>query len=133
MLIFRETIALSGDRDVVAARRCVGQALDKIGASLLRRTRMVTAVSEIARNTVIHGGGGELEITAFNDHPSRVETVFTDSGPGIADVARALSDGYTTGNGMGLGLGGAKRLVGEFIIEGQAQGGTRVKMVGFAR
>jgi serine/threonine-protein kinase RsbT len=87
----------------------------------------VTAASELARNTVIHGGGGALRLAALNDGPRRgLRLTFEDKGPGIPDVEQALRDGYTTGGGLGLGLGGARRLSSEFEIESRVGVGTRI-------
>jgi serine/threonine-protein kinase RsbT len=97
--------------------------------SLVDQTKIVTAASEIARNTVIYGGGGELLLEALEDHGRHgLRLSFSDRGPGIPDVARALSDGYTSGSGLGLGLGGAKRLVNDFAIETTPGAGTTVRL-----
>ena len=97
------------------------------GFSLVDQTKIVTAASELARNTLEHGGGGEVTIQVLNDGARRgVRLTFTDRGPGIPDVALALTAGYSTGSGFGLGLGGAKRLCHEFSIESRAGEGTRV-------
>jgi serine/threonine-protein kinase RsbT len=97
------------------------------GFSLVDQTKIVTAASELARNALIHGGGGSVRLQALNDGPKRgLRLVFEDQGRGIADVEQALRDGYTTGAGLGLGLGGAKRLVNDFEIESRVGAGTRV-------
>jgi serine/threonine-protein kinase RsbT len=93
------------------------------------QTKVVTAASELARNTVDYGGGGEMQIEALENRGRRgLRLIFVDEGPGIPDVELALRDGYTTGAGLGLGLGGAKRLVNEFEIESHAGAGTRVSI-----
>jgi serine/threonine-protein kinase RsbT len=99
----------------------------ELGFSLVDLTKMVTAASELARNTLIHGRGGTITIESLEDGPRRgVRMTFEDEGPGIPDIGRALQDGFTTGNGMGLGLGGSRRLVNEFDIQSNAGTGTRV-------
>jgi len=99
----------------------------ELGFSLVDLTKMVTAASELARNTLIHGRGGTVTIESLEDGSKRgVRMTFEDEGPGIPDIARALQDGFTTGNGMGLGLGGSRRLVNEFEIQSNAGTGTRV-------
>ena len=116
--------------DVVVARQNVRARAVEIGLNLIDQTKVVTAASELARNTVVHGGGGVLKIENIADSGRRgLRLVFEDSGPGIADVAQAMQDGFTTGNGLGLGLGGAKRLASEFQIESRAGEGTRVTIV----
>jgi serine/threonine-protein kinase RsbT len=93
------------------------------------QTKVVTAASELARNTVDYGGGGEMQLEALENRGRRgLRLTFVDQGPGIPDIALALRDGYTTGAGLGLGLGGAKRLVNEFEIESHAGAGTRVSI-----
>lgn len=97
------------------------------GFTLVDQTKMVTAASELARNTIIHGGGGTAALELLEDGARRgVRLVFEDQGAGIPDVARAMQDGYTTGNGMGLGLGGSRRLVNDFDIKSTPGSGTRV-------
>lgn len=122
-----ETVVLGGDRDVVAARRAVSRTMDKLGARAVRKTRFVTAVSEIARNAVMHGGGGELHVFIHNT-PSRISVVCQDRGEGIADLDSAMADGFSTADSMGKGLGGAKRLSDEFEVETTQGGGTTVRM-----
>jgi serine/threonine-protein kinase RsbT len=124
-----ETLPLRSTDDVVHVRQVARQWAVQIGLSLVDQTKLVTAASELARNTVTYGGGGEAIIEALNDSNRRgVRLTFTDQGPGIPDIALALKDGYTTGAGMGLGLGGAKRLVNEFDIVSHAGEGTRVSI-----
>ena len=99
-----------------------------VGFSLVEQTKIVTAASELARNTVIYGGGGEMRIERLFDGPKRsgLRLTFEDQGPGIVDIELALRDGYTTGNGLGLGLNGARKLSHEFDIQSQPGQGTRV-------
>ena len=100
-----------------------------LGFRLVDQTKIVTAASELARNTLVHGGGGAVLLEVVHDGARRgLRLTFTDKGPGIADVARALADGYTTGSGLGLGLGGAKRLSNEFEISSVPGQGTRVRI-----
>lgn len=123
----REVLQLRADADVVRARQVVRSMCVELGFSLVDLTKMVTAASELARNTLIHGRGGTITIESLEDGPRRgVRMTFEDEGPGIPDIGRALQDGFTTGNGMGLGLGGSRRLVNEFDIQSNAGTGTRV-------
>ena len=116
----------SGD-DVVRVRQQVRARALEIGLSLVDQTKIITAASELARNTLDHGGGGEMRIETVQEGARRaVRMCFADHGPGIPDIARALADHYTTGGGLGLGLGGAKRLSNEFFIESDPGKGTRV-------
>jgi serine/threonine-protein kinase RsbT len=116
--------------DVVLARQHVRKAAIEVGLSLVDQTKIVTAASEIARNTVIYGGGGWATIEIVEKTGRKgVRAVFEDSGPGIPDIARALQDGFTTGSGLGLGLGGAKRLCNEFDIVSTPGHGTRITLV----
>lgn len=99
----------------------------QLGFSLIDQTKVVTAASELARNVLVHGGGGTARIEAINDGARKgLKLTFEDKGPGIPDVSLALRDGYTTGGGLGLGLSGAKRLSNEFEIVSAAGQGTRV-------
>ncbi len=125
-----ELIGLRSMDDVIKARQLVRDCAVFQGFSLVDQTKLVTAASELGRNTVIHGGGGEMRLQALNDGSRRgVKAVFMDAGPGIPDVALALKDGYTTGGGLGLGLSGSKRLVNEFEIKSQPGKGTTVSIV----
>jgi serine/threonine-protein kinase RsbT len=124
-----ETRAVRGTDDVVAVRQAVREWAIRAGFSLVDQTKIVTAASEIARNTVVYGGGGTLELQQLNDGArSGVRLVFTDQGPGIRDIDAVMKDGYTTGGGLGLGLGGAKRLSNEFEISSTPGAGTRVSL-----
>ena len=123
----REVLQLRSDGDVVRARQAVRSMCVELGFSLVDLTKMVTAASELARNTLIHGRGGTITIESLEDGPKRgVRMTFEDEGPGIPDIPRALQDGFTTGSGMGLGLGGSRRLVNEFDIQSNVGTGTRV-------
>ena len=102
----------------------------RAGFTLLETTKLVTAASELARNALEHGGGGHCEIEVVTDGARRgVRMTFIDEGPGIPDIETALRDGFTTGGGLGLGLGGSRRLVSEFHIESIVGRGTRVQVV----
>ncbi len=118
---------LATDEDVVRVRKMVRDQLVALGFSLIDQTKMVTAASELARNTLRYGGGGRAELVPVNNGGRRGLTVsFVDEGPGIEDIARALTDGYTTGAGMGLGLSGARRLADDFELDSVPGKGTRV-------
>ncbi len=122
-----ETAEIRNGHDVVRVRQLARQLAVEIGLSLVDQTKIVTATSEIARNTLDYGGGGTVLIEVVQLGPRRaVRLTFEDKGPGIPDVERALSDHYTTGGGLGLGLGGAKRLCNEFSITSVVGQGTRV-------
>ena len=125
-----ESLALRSDEDVVRARQVTRQWAVELGFSLVDQTKIVTAASELARNTVIYGGGGALHLEMLNDASRRgLRLTFEDQGPGIPDVQMALRDGFTTGSGLGLGLGGAKRLMNEFSISSEPGRGTRITAV----
>src|SRR5262245_20685161 len=122
-----ETVPIAGEADVVGARQVVRQWAGELGFSLVDQTKIVTAASELARNTLVHGGGGTLLLESLTEGARRgLRLTFEDHGPGIPDVEMALRDGYTTGGGLGLGLGGARRLVSEFQIVSRPGEGTRV-------
>jgi serine/threonine-protein kinase RsbT len=115
--------------DVVAVRQAVREWAVAAGFSLVDQTKIVTAASELARNTVVYGGGGVLELQQLNDGAREgIRLVFTDQGPGIRDIDAVMKDGYSTGGGLGLGLGGAKRLSNEFEISSTPGTGTRVSI-----
>ena len=119
----------NGD-DVVRLRKAVRDRAVAIGFSLVDTTKIVTAASELGRNTIQYGGGGKVLIAAVADPRRRgLRLEFIDEGPGIADIPQALTDGFTTGGGLGLGLSGAKRLSDEFEIESTPGKGTRIVIV----
>jgi serine/threonine-protein kinase RsbT len=125
-----EHLPLRTDEDLVRARQAVREAAVSLGFSLVEQTKVVTAASELARNTITHGGGGDLRIERLRDgRRSGVRLTFLDRGPGIADVELALRDGYTTGSGLGLGLGGARRLMSELSISSPPAEGTTIVAV----
>jgi serine/threonine-protein kinase RsbT len=122
-----ESLPIKRSEDVVRVRQAVRAQATAAGFSLVDQTKIITAASEIARNTLDYGGGGEARIeTLRNGTRHGVRLTFSDQGPGIADLALALTDGYTTGKGLGLGLSGAKRLSSEFAIDSKLGAGTKV-------
>ncbi|HTU40502.1 MAG TPA: anti-sigma regulatory factor [Candidatus Aquilonibacter sp.] len=125
-IVHSETIPLVSEPDMVVVRRRVREVSSQVGLSLVDQTKLVTAASELARNTLIYGGGGTMQLESLNGPRTGVRLIFVDKGPGIPDVNLALRDGYTTGTGLGLGLGGSKRLVNEFEIQSKVGEGTRV-------
>jgi serine/threonine-protein kinase RsbT len=125
-----ETHTLHGSDDVVRVRQVVRGWAVELGFSLVDQTKVVTAASEVARNTVTYGGGGTARLEVVQDAGRRgLRVVFEDKGPGISDVEQALRDGFTSGTGLGLGLGGARRLSNDFAIESRVGEGTRVTIV----
>ena len=121
------TLPILRSEDIVRMRQAVRERAVALGFSLVDQTKVVTAASELARNTLDYGGGGEVVMEQLgNGLRTGLRLTFKDQGPGIADVEQALRDGYTSGNGLGLGLGGAKRLSNEFNIDTKPGGGTRV-------
>lgn len=125
-----ERLPVLSDVDVVRVRRVVRERAAEARLSLVDQTKLVTAASELARNCLEHGGGGEALVELVEATPRRgVRVTLTDEGPGIPNVDLAMRDGYTTGSGLGLGLGGAKRLVNEFEIDSAPGRGTRVAVV----
>lgn len=127
-VVASEIIPIASESDVVLVRRLVREATAQMGFSLVDQTKLVTAASELARNTLIHGGGGEMDLVTLNGPRLGVKLSFQDKGPGIPDIQLALRDGFTTGSGLGLGLGGAKRLVNEFEISSRPNEGTQVSI-----
>jgi serine/threonine-protein kinase RsbT len=127
-------LPLRTENDVVQVRQVVREICQQMKFSLVDQTKFITAASELARNTVIHGKGGDMELQVLTSGlRSGLRLAFFDSGPGIPDIALAMKDGYTTGSGMGLGLSGAKRLSDEFTIESQPGKGTRVTITRWKR
>lgn len=124
-----ESFAIRSAVDVVTVRQAVRAKAAAIGFSLVDQTKIVTAASELARNTLDYGGGGTAIVEIVQEGPRRgVRVTFDDQGPGIPDVERALQDGFTSGGGLGLGLGGARRLVNEFDLQSTVGKGTRVRI-----
>lgn len=125
-----ERIALRSVDDIIKARQLVRESAIAQGLSLVDQTKLITAASELARNTLVHGGGGDMQLEVLNDGARRgVRVTFSDQGPGIPDIALAMKDGYSTQGGLGLGLGGTKRLVNEFYIESPPGKGTTVTIL----
>jgi len=122
-----DTVAIAADDDIVRVRQRVRDWAVSLGFSLVDQTKLVTAASELARNTLIYGKGGTLTLEAvINERKRGLRLTFEDRGPGIPDLSLALRDGYTSGNGLGLGLSGAKRLSHDFSIDSTVGEGTRV-------
>lgn len=122
-----DVVPVRSEHDIVLARQHVRKLTQELAFGLVDQTKMVTAASELARNTVIYGGGGEMRWEVLEDGLRRgLRLHFVDQGPGIPDLDKALTDGWTSGTGMGLGLSGAKRLVNQFDIESAPGRGTRV-------
>lgn len=124
------SIAVRTQEDVVSVRQAVRKLVMEMSFNLVDQTKVVTAASELARNTFIYGGGGTVTLEPLREASRNgVRLVFEDKGPGIPNVEAALRDGFTTGGGLGLGLGGAKRLSSEFAIESEVGAGTRIVFV----
>lgn len=122
-----DTLLIRTADDVVRARQQVRARAIQAGLSLVDQTKIVTAASELARNALDYGGGGTMSMQIIDDGQRRgVRLTFEDQGPGIADIQLALKDGYTTGTGLGLGLGGTRRLCNEFSIESRVGEGTKI-------
>jgi serine/threonine-protein kinase RsbT len=123
-------LPIRSDMDLVWVRQHVRQAASLLGFGLVEQTKLVTAASELARNTLVHGGGGRMDSARVTRNRAvGLQLAFCDEGPGIADLEQALSDGYTSGGGLGMGLGGARRLVHEFSLESTVGVGTTVTVV----
>jgi serine/threonine-protein kinase RsbT len=123
----REQRLIRSSEDVTAVRQVVRSHAVALGFSLVEQTKLVTAASELARNALEHGGGGFMDLEHVLDRSRRgIRLTFVDEGPGIPDINLAMKDGYTTGSGLGLGLGGAKRLSNDFSIESTPGKGTRI-------
>ena len=129
-----ERLAVRTDQDVVRVRQAVRTLAVAVKLSLVDQTKLVTAASELARNTLVYGGGGTVEVSRIdNGRRSGIRIVFSDQGPGIDDLDLALTDGYTTGGGLGLGLSGARRLVDEFDIDTAVGQGTTISVTKWCR
>lgn len=129
-----ETLPVEAEGDIVSVRQLVRAWSGRLGFGAVDQSKLTTAASELARNTLIHGRGGRVVVEEIHDG-ARVglRLTFTDRGPGIPDLELALRDGYTTGNGLGLGLGGTKRLMHEFAIESEPSSGTSVTIAHYKR
>jgi serine/threonine-protein kinase RsbT len=126
-VVKHDTLPARSETDVVLVRQAVRKWAAELGFSLVDQTKIVTAASELARNSLIHGGGGSVLLEALAEGVRKgLRLTFEDQGPGIPDIELALKDGYTTGNGLGLGLSGSKRLMTEFEIVSRVGEGTRV-------
>jgi len=122
-----ETLPVRERSDILLVRQVVRECATELGFSVLDRTKLLTAASELARNMLIHGGGGTMLLETFMKNDRRgLRLTFEDQGPGIADIEQAMTNGFTTKGGMGLGLGGSKRLVDEFEVVSRVGEGTRV-------
>ena len=125
-----ESLPIRSDMDVVQVRQIVRAWATELTFSLVDQTKIITAASELARNTLQHGGGGTMRVESLNDGVKRgLRLVFEDEGPGIPDISQAMRDGYTTGGGLGMGLPGTRRLVNEFDIASRPGAGTTVTVV----
>jgi serine/threonine-protein kinase RsbT len=128
-LIRSDKLPVASDADIVAVRQRVRALAVESGFSLVDQTKIVTAASELARNTVVHGSGGTVDIETLVEGGRRgLRLTFRDHGPGIADIETAMRNGFTTGGGLGLGLGGARRLSNEFDIQSRPGEGTVVRI-----
>ena len=126
-VVKEQTLPLISEENIVVARQTVRKWAEELKFSLVDQTKLVTAASELARNTIVHGGGGHVLLVSLNEGTrSGLRLTFEDQGPGIPDIPLALQDGYTTGEGLGLGLGGAKRLANHFEIQSAVGKGTRI-------
>jgi serine/threonine-protein kinase RsbT len=125
-VVSTENVPITSEPDVVTVRRRVREVSAQLGLSLVDQTKIITAASELARNTIIYGGGGAMQVQTLNGPRVGLRLTFEDHGPGIPDIELALRDGFTTGSGLGLGLGGSKRLVNEFEIVSRLGEGTRI-------
>lgn len=129
-----EPLVLESEADVVRVRQAVRANAVAAALSLVDQTKLVTATSELARNTLVYGGGGQVVVQLVDrDRQRGVQVEFVDEGPGITDVDLAMTDGWTSGTGMGLGLSGAKRLVDEFDLETELGRGTTVRVTKWKR
>ncbi|MEV5553308.1 anti-sigma regulatory factor [Nonomuraea wenchangensis] len=127
-------LVIAGNSDVVIVRQQVRNSAQQVGLSLVDQTKVVTAASELARNALMYAGGGQVRIEVVNNGVrDGLRLDFTDEGPGIPDLDLALTDGWSTGGGLGLGLSGSRRLVDEFDLESRTGEGTRVTVIKWAR
>lgn len=130
MTLKKVEMRVGAQADIVAVRQAARSLAVEIGLTIIDQTKVVTAASELARNTLVHGGGGTATLEIVQEPQKEgLRLTFEDHGPGIPDIERAIQDGYTSGQGLGLGLGGAKRLSSEFYITSQPGVGTRVSVI----
>jgi serine/threonine-protein kinase RsbT len=128
-----ETLPIREEKDLLLVRQMVREWAAELGFSSLNQTKLVTAASELGRNALTHGGGGSVRLETLVERERRgLRLTFEDQGPGIPDVAQALTNGFTTGGGLGLGFGGARRLVNEFEVDSRPGEGTRVVVTQWA-
>lgn len=124
-----ESEKILSESDIVKVRQLVRSRALELRLSLVDQTKLVTAASEIARNTLIYGGGGSCTLNLVNNGVKRgIQLIFEDQGPGIGDIKKAFTDGFTSGGGLGLGLGGSKRLVDDFDLVSEPGKGTKISM-----
>ncbi|REA62948.1 anti-sigma regulatory factor [Dyadobacter luteus] len=129
-MMIKENMAIQQERDLIFCRNRVKEVAGKIGMGLVNQTKLITATSELARNMLIYGGGGIMRLEIITRGKLEgIQLTFEDKGPGIADVDKAMQDGFTTGRTLGMGLPGAKRLVNEFSIQSTPGKGTTVKIL----
>jgi serine/threonine-protein kinase RsbT len=122
-------VPLGSEHEIVLSRQLVRRLAQELGFSLVDQTKMVTAASELARNALVYGGGGSMRWELLDDGGRRgLKLTFSDAGPGIADVEMAMTDGWSSGTGLGMGLSGARRLVNQFEIDTRPGAGTRVSI-----
>lgn len=127
-----ETLPIRAQNDIVLIRQKVRTWAIEIGFGIVDQTKVITAASELARNTLDYGGGGDMEVAVLKNEATNrpgISLSFVDSGPGISDIKLALTDGFTTGGGLGMGLSGSKRLMNEFKLETEVGKGTRVTVI----
>jgi len=130
LMTIKENMAIQQERDLVYCRNRVKEIAAKIGMGVVNQTKLITATSEIARNMLRYAGGGNVKVEVITRGKLEgLQLVFEDTGPGIPDINKAMQDGFTTGNTLGLGLPGAKRLVNEFAIQSVVGKGTTVKIL----
>jgi serine/threonine-protein kinase RsbT len=128
-----ETVPIREEKDLLLVRQIVREWAAQLDFAVLSQTKLVTAASELARNALIHGGGGTVRLETLVERERRgLRLTFADEGPGIADIEQALTNGFTTSGGLGLGFGGARRLVNEFEVDSRPGEGTRVVVTQWA-
>lgn len=134
IVIASEHIEITADRDLSRARRVVAVNATRLKYGTLNQTKLVTAASELARNMLVYGGGGTMRVEEIRHHGRiGLRVTFEDTGPGISNQNDALQDGFSSGQGLGLGLGGARRLVDEFHLETEKDKGTTVSILNWLR